>query len=119
MFESFYKNTIIIVLLFLSGCIVVPKTTYTKENITCDLKMKNVYLTTIDYGLDGIYCRGEEDCIALLAAVSLVSVGSVIVSGSIMVIGNTIYWIEKQGKCENSVIRSIVNELVELTSLEK
>jgi len=38
----------------------------------------------------------SEACFALVVAMSA---GSAIVSGSIVVVGNALYWLEKQGKC--------------------
>jgi hypothetical protein len=32
-------------------------------------------------------------------AVGAVAAASVVVSGSIVVVGNVVYWLEKQGKC--------------------
>ena len=40
-------------------------------------------------------CQNEECIVALLVP----SVASAVVSGSIVIVGNVVYWLEKQGKC--------------------
>ncbi|MBE9562528.1 MAG: hypothetical protein IMF12_06670, partial [Proteobacteria bacterium] len=41
-----------------------------------------------------------------------ISVTSIIVSGSIVVVGNTVHWIEKQGMCRDSTIHTVVTKLI-------
>lgn len=43
-------------------------------------------------------CRGEE-CIGLLVVMGAVSAATAVVSGSVVVAGNIVYWLEKQGRC--------------------
>ena len=44
----------------------------------------------------------NDEC--LLVALGVAST-SYIVSGSIVVVGNTVHWIEKQGRCEDRFMR--------------
>ncbi len=62
-----------------------------------------------------IYCS-EPEC-ALVVALSLVAipVTSFIVSGSIVVVGNTVHWLEEQGSCEESMTQEAVSTLIEST----
>ncbi|MEY4749125.1 MAG: hypothetical protein RIQ60_1339 [Pseudomonadota bacterium] len=46
-------------------------------------------------------CRGEE-CGAMLVIFGAVSAASAVVSGSIVVVGNVVYWFEKQNNCRKS-----------------
>jgi hypothetical protein len=43
-------------------------------------------------------CRGEE-CGAMLVIFGAVSAATAVVSGSIVVVGNVVYWFEKQNQC--------------------
>lgn len=57
----------------------------------------------------GSHCR-DEDC--LLVAIAPVTI-STIVSGSIMIVGNTVHWIEKEGTCDEGIIKESVANLSE------
>jgi len=46
-----------------------------------------------------------------------VTAGSLIVSGSIVVAGNTVHWIEKQGKCDDSATNKAISNLVDATKM--
>lgn len=105
-------------LLLLSGCFV-PKPVQEKEQ-ACLLETKKL---TLEYPKDGIgktlqamgavaSACGAPECLVVSLGVLVVPAGSYIVSGSIVVVGNTIHWIEKQGRCEDSTVRSALNDLV-------
>ncbi len=52
-----------------------------------------------------------SECLVIALAPAAISVGSFIVSGSIVIIGNSIHWIEEQGRCEESFLRRAVSKL--------
>ena len=84
----------------LSGCVFYPHRIpyYDKK---CEV-------TSHKYVLDAVVitdmgdCSGEQAkaCLIVLAAVGG---ASAVVSGSIVVVGNTIYWLERQGDCRTGV----------------
>jgi hypothetical protein len=43
-------------------------------------------------------CQGKG-CAELLLAAGTVTAASAVVSGGIVVTGNVVYWVEKQGRC--------------------
>ena len=43
-------------------------------------------------------CAGK-DCAYLLVGIGAVAAASAVVSGSVVVLGNTVYWLETQGNC--------------------
>lgn len=102
--------------LLLSGC-AVPKVVENERDQQCQLITREI---TIDFSesasngaANGIgnaagQC-GEPACLIVipLAALSIV-VTSVVVSGGIAVAGNTLYWIEQQGKCEDSATKQAI-----------
>ena len=45
----------------------------------------------------------------------VVSVGWTVVAASVVGLGNTVHWIEKQGHCEESTVRNSINRLYEKT----
>ena len=86
-----------LVIFFVSGCFYVPKIEKNK-NENCDLITKKMTIEN-----RGEFPQGcNDEC--LLIALGVTST-SYIVSGTITVVGNTIHWIEKQGRCEDSFIR--------------
>ena len=51
-------------------------------------------------------CSGSgESAIACLVGAGIVPAGTFVVSGSIVLIGNTLHWLEYQGRCDDGVIQ--------------
>ena len=114
--------SLVIIMLLTQSCIVVPKTV-PEEKQECLLVTKSMtidYYTSpelIDEAVDEMInaissdCN-EPECLLLFAPLIAISVGSFIVSGSIIVVGNTIHWIEEQGRCDDSVTRMALAGMV-------
>ena len=80
-----------------SGCIFYPaKVEYYEAR--CEAMLRHYELQVEEVGLRDGFCQSgyEAECLTLVLAVSA---GSAVVSGSIVVVGNTLYWLERQGKC--------------------
>lgn len=61
----------------------------------CQIVSRKMVLQEADVGYYvGISCQNEGCLIPLIPAAA-----SAIVSGSIVVVGNVVYWLEKQGRC--------------------
>jgi len=92
-------RAIIAVSFFVSGCVFYPRT-IEYYDAQCDIKYRKLVLETeaMKETCSGPRSNDPEGhgCLALVVAMSA---GSAIVSGSIVVAGNTIYWLEKEGKC--------------------
>ena len=41
----------------------------------------------------------NRDCAYVLVAIGAVAAATAVVSGSIVLVGNVVYWLERQGKC--------------------
>jgi hypothetical protein len=79
-----------------SGCIVVPQTREVFDP-ECRVLTRQVTLEAAYVGhLQA--CVGDG-CLGLLAAAGLVTAASAVVSGSIALVGNVVYWLERQGRC--------------------
>jgi hypothetical protein len=87
------------VAVMLAGCIVVPQTqtVYDRE---CQVLTRQVTLETAVIG-GFVGCSGDG-CAAMLATMGFVTAASVVVSGSIAIVGNVVYWIERQGRCNRA-----------------
>ena len=91
------KLSWVLVIFFVSGCFYVPKIEENK-NENCELVTKRMTIENL-----GEFPQGcNDEC--LLVALG-VATTSYIVSGSIAVVGNTVLWIEKQGRCEERFMR--------------
>ena len=114
-------NLSLIGAIIISGCIVLPKTV-PPEDRECVLVTKSLTIDfytdsdLIDEAVDEMFdamasdCR-EPECLILLAPLITISIGSLIVSGSIVVVGNTIHWMEQQGKCDDSITQQALTGL--------
>ncbi len=82
--------------LLLTGCVVVPQSREVYD-ARCRILTKEMVLETAVLGSFGA-CHGRE-CGVLLASMGLVTAATAVVSGSVAVVGNVVYWFERQGRC--------------------
>ncbi len=89
-----------------SGCAFYPKAQQADLDNGCDLYFKKL---TMDVTSSRIQCQGGGNsagtCIVLAG---VVAGGTAVVSGSIVLVGNTLHWLEKQGKCDDSFLNTRV-----------
>ena len=98
-----------VLILLLSACVYVPKQImhYDEE---CDIELKKYVLKKEDLSPSqvhvGIESCADETCVALflghLAGYAIIGPLSAVVSGSVVITGNTIHWLEKQGRCHTA-----------------
>ncbi len=93
---SLRKASLLLAVL-LQACVFVPRTVeiYDKD---CQVSSRQMYIEPILIG-DFVDCH-DESCAQFLVALGAVAASSVVVSGSIVIVGNAVYWFEKQGRCE-------------------
>ena len=84
---------LLMVFLALAGCVVYPRPV---EHYDSECKIRYKQLVLEPGGLNGIRfsCTNE----ACIAALLLIPIGA-LVAGSIVIVGNTVYWLEKEGRC--------------------
>jgi hypothetical protein len=92
----FCKTTPLLLVAMLQACIFVPKTREIYD-ADCRIFSRQAVLEHTEIVSLG-RCR-NADCIAVLALAGVVSATTAVISGSIVVAGNTVYWLEKQGRC--------------------
>lgn len=106
--KDFTQLTNRLVLILLSStvcaCVVVPKKVASYDE-KCMVSTQKVELTVEQaQTFDDIDCI-NNDCkmefVGAIASSALVTTTSAIVSGSIALVGNTLYWLESQGECPN------------------
>ncbi|MCW8886182.1 MAG: hypothetical protein OQK12_13175 [Motiliproteus sp.] len=63
----------------------------------CQIIAKKYVLESVGVSGIGVSCQNEGCLIAMIPAAA-----SAVVSGSIVVVGNVIHWLEKQGRCQRT-----------------
>lgn len=88
-------------LLLLSSCIYVPRTTQVFDP-DCRVMAKHMVLEGGQVA--AIQQCANEGCVALIVAAAAVTAASVIVSGTIVVVSNVAYWFERNQRCQNAAV---------------
>jgi len=107
----------------MQNCIFLPKTV-PQEDHDCLLATKSMTLhvhtseALIDEAVDEMVAAiasdcHEPECLLVVAPIVAVSVGSLVVSGSIVVTGNTIHWLERQGRCQDTLTQQTLEGLTQ------
>jgi len=92
----------------LIACAFVPKVEHKQKYAnSCEMYTKELTLDAVSLG--GLDCGGNSSCVV---AASLVPVTTFLVSGSIVLVGNTLHWLEYQGSCDDGLIQSSINILI-------
>ncbi len=80
----------------LSSCIYVPATVQ-RYDASCRMVQRQMVLEQVQIATLND-CRNQE-CMSLLIAASFVGAASVVISGTIALSGNVVYWIEERAQC--------------------
>lgn len=86
----------VLLALALQACVVVPQT---REVYDADCKIMKRQMTLETAVLGSFQSCAGEGCQALLVAAGAVTAASAVVSGSVALVGNMVYWFERQGRC--------------------
>ena len=83
----------------LGGCVFYPLTTM-EYDPECNAIQKHMSLTSTQVeAFIGCHDRG---CVELLALAGVISATSFVISGSIAVVGDVVYWLEARQQCRKS-----------------
>lgn len=85
--------------LLLPACVMVPRTQEAWDP-ECRTIARSMTLQPVQVAYFG-GCA-NEGCAALLVLAGATTAVSAVVSGSIAVVGNAVYWLEKQGRCQRA-----------------
>ncbi|CAG4884652.1 protein of unknown function [Georgfuchsia toluolica] len=80
----------------LAGCVFLPRTISVYDS---DCEIYERKMTLESYQVASISGCSNEGCVALLTAVGAISAATAVVSGSVVVVGNVVYWLEEKGQC--------------------
>lgn len=92
----------------MQSCIIFVPAYIHKNDKDCKLLSKDLTLET--YGGFDASCPPEICLAPLLASAA----STLVVSGSIVLVGNTVHWLERQGTCEDGYLKRKANEFKRL-----
>ena len=84
----------------LAGCVMLPVTVAAYDP-ACGTVAKQMTLQPVQ--LAAIQGCSNQGCAALLVGAGATAAASVVVSGSISIVGNIVYWLERLGTCSPPV----------------
>lgn len=94
--------------LVLSACVYVPVVDENEgASSSCKTYTKSMSLETVELqgNIAAGGCSNNRDCaVEALAGVVVVTAGSAIISGTIVITGNTLHWLEYQGTCSDGYL---------------
>lgn len=90
--------------LLLSSCAFVPRESYDQVYADdCSMRTRKLTLSVEPIPEGSCPTRDAEACLLTFGVV--VPAGTFIVSTSLVIVGNTLHWLEYQGLCEEGVVR--------------
>ena len=95
----------------MSSCAFVPEVSKTqKYSHKCQMLTKRLTLSTKE--LKGELCKNEDDIDACLMTFGvIIPAGSFVISGGLVLAGNTLHWLEYQGTCKDGIVLKSINKL--------
>lgn len=94
------KSALLVLLLMttlVSSCVVTPKLE-TRYDERCQAAHRQMTLEVTE--IASISSCHDEACLAAIAVAGVVAAGSTVISGSIVVISNVVYWAERKARCK-------------------
>jgi hypothetical protein len=79
-----------------AGCVVVP---VTRDVYDADCRMMRREVTLEAAVIGQFHSCGGQECSALLVTLGVVSAATLVVSGSLAVVGNVVFWLEHEANC--------------------
>lgn len=83
----------------LQACVMVPKTNYSYDP-ACRTVARQMTLEPVQVA--GFGGCSNAACAHLLVLAGATAAASTVVSGSIVIVGNIVYWLENQGRCQRA-----------------
>ena len=90
------KTPLLAAVILGGGCVFYPQTTL-KYDPACDTLQRHMTLNSTQ--VEAFVGCHDRACAELLVLAGVVSAASFVVSGSIAVVGDIVYWLEAQAQC--------------------
>lgn len=82
-----------------AACVVLPQT---RDVYDAECRMVTRQVTLGAAYIGGFHACAGDGCLMMLTAAGVVTAASAVISGSIALVGNVAYWIERQGRCNRT-----------------
>lgn len=83
-------------ILLLQACVFVPITT-TKYDEDCHILARHMTMEPVQ--IAQLSSCTNSQCTDFMVVAGFTAAASAVISGSIVIVGNVVYWMEKQGRC--------------------
>lgn len=80
----------------LQACVFVPTTT-TRYDQDCQILTRHMTMEPVQ--IAQLSSCTNTQCTDFMVVAGLTAAASAVISGSIVIVGNVVYWMEKQGRC--------------------
>lgn len=105
-------------LLLTHSCLYTPKVSEYQAH-HCNLITKRLELKENTFEPDPKLVPNAKDGVDVLIGLTVIGPTTLIVSGSIVMVGNTIHWIEAQGRCDNTSVYKVSSKYPNSTKYYK
>ena len=109
-----YRTFLFLLSLTLTACAFYPKVSERQEYAQqCELLTRQLELESHQLNMSNSCAGldGEAGLVCLAALGVVIPAGTILVSGSITLAGNTLHWLEYQGRCPSSFLRKELSTL--------
>ncbi len=93
----------LLTLVLLQACVAYPQKLTDPDDKCCELIFRSHALGVNDAGLK-LLMHSTGDIMGALVLSGIVFGGTAIVSGSVVLLGNTVHFLEKQGRCDDGFL---------------
>lgn len=111
--QAGYRSLLFISVFLVTSCAFYPATSKLQEHGDCRMATRSLELDYTEISMNGCplgssssNMDGEMICLAAMGVV--IPVGSLVVSGSIVLVGNTMHWLEYHGTCDDGLLWSYI-----------
>ena len=101
--------------LVLQGCAAYPDVAWNRADYKrCDLTTREFEFKVTENAINGkTRFHSADELISYLVVSGFVFSASAVISGSIVIVGNTIHFLEKQGRCDDSALNETIDAFIE------
>ena len=106
---------VILLVLGLQGCVAYPEVAWNRADYQrCNLFTRELELEVKSFSHNGkVSFRTADELISFLVVSGFVFTTTAVISGSIVIVGNTVHFLEKQGRCDDSMLNETVMRAIE------
>jgi hypothetical protein len=108
--QAGFRSLLLISAFLMSACAFYPSTSKLQDHADeCNMATRSLDLDYEDMSANACAGVGAEGGLLCLAGLGvIIPVGSLVASGSIVLVGNTLHWLEYHGTCDDGLLWSFL-----------